>query len=219
MARPAHGLIEFRGVFGTIAAPIEEWSWGLRCDSTFTPSELSVIAGGASSAWQTHIAPVTPTNQALAAVRVMNIKGQDADDVAGRVTRNADGSMQLYELATGFPGTGQATNAPTQLAVVVSLLSARQGPRGKGRVFLPSPSIIPSTTDFAMTQSQALSLANAFKGFVNAINGVNGFANVAVVSSYGHASPVTAVKVGRVFDTMRSRRNRREEGYATVTLA
>jgi hypothetical protein len=79
-----------------------------------------------------------------------------------------------------------------------------------------------------MTVTNATSFANAVKALVNAVNTTAGTrtAGTVVIASGGSAlkgiapglRPVTGVSVGRVVDTMQSRRNALQESRVLVSL-
>jgi hypothetical protein len=112
---------------------------------------------------------------------------------------------------------------PLQVAFVVSLNTARRGPTGKGRCFLPCPgmALFPSDglTDAATAQAAAVSFAQLVSD-LNNVPGIDGVApKVTIASSKGYNSDVTSVRTGRVFDTMRSRRRSQEELYGADVAA
>jgi hypothetical protein len=105
---------------------------------------------------------------------------------------------------------------PRATAVCATLLTARAGATGKGRIFLPT-TILTLTESGRLQSTSAVTFANGVKGFINALNALAGV-DVGVVSSKGYISPVTAVKVGRTPDTLRSRRRSQGEVYQQVSL-
>lgn len=218
MVRPAHTLVEFSGVFGAVISPIEEWSFGLRCSGTVLPENLATVALACETAYGEYFPPVMRQDVTLTRTRVANIKGQDSDDVAGRIARNADGSYQLADEAGSITGSGTSgATLPTHVALAVSLTTARAGATGRGRIFVPFPSVALSTSRLVET-ADAQGLATRFRDFVTTINAIGILGPVSVVSSKGYATPVNGVRVGRVPDTQRSRRNRRDEGYASASF-
>ncbi len=194
---------------------MEEWSFGLRTipDAPLDKAELQGIAESARGGFgSSGLLGLMPANVVIQKVRAAWVKAD------GRVLQAGDGSYFQHDAPyggnDGVGGSG-THNMPTQVALVASLMTSRAGPTGKGRIFLPWPAITPGT-DFIITSAQAQTVANAVRTLVD---GISTFDNVvSVVSEKGYASPVTGVRVGRVPDTMRSRRHRRSEGYAIATL-
>lgn len=219
MVRPAHTLVEFSGVFGSLATPIEEWSFGLRCAGVVAPADLGVIALAAETAYTQTVRGLMPADVVLTRTRVANVQGNDADDAAGRIERNADGSYQLADEPGALAGTGTGgASMPTHVAVAVSLVTARPGATGRGRIFLP---MIADSLDGnrLLTAAAAGSVAGNVRDLVQTLNAIAFLGPVSVVSSKGYASAVTSIRCGRVPDTQRSRRHRREEGYVAAAFS
>lgn len=215
MPAPQHLRVEFRGVFGTALAPQEQWSFSLAHEdpaALVTEGDFVAAAGQASLAYAARIKVNMPSNVVLTEVRVARIKGQDADDVAGRVARRADGSLEQGVLAVTMPGEQGPINAPPQLALCVTLLTGRAGASGKGRFYLPMPAVVPSLDDRRLTEADANAWRNRAINLVQDLNGSIGFGSVVVASTKGYLSPVTHVRVGRAVDTIRSRRGKLPEG-------
>lgn len=118
-------------------------------------------------------------------------------------------------------GAGGPLLHPYNVSLCVSLVTERRGPTGKGRIYLPLPSLA--------VQPNGLCGNNAVQGvavsvqtLLNGLNNAPGFdvadSEVVVSSSKGYLSLVTGVRVGLVLDTIRSRRTALPEGYG-ATLA
>lgn len=202
MPKPAHMRATFSG---TIGNGLEEFAVNVN----FTPAvpgtdaELDEEAGVARTAFLTHLAPLYTNRLILTEARIASVDG------TGHYLTRDDGSYQVGINSTPQGGSGvTATNGiqALQVALCVTLLTARPGPTGKGRIFLPWPDTIGLGTDFRITEAQATTVATASKAFLNALKNVSESYKPAVVSSKGYASLITGVRVGRVPDTMRSRR-------------
>lgn len=106
---------------------------------------------------------------------------------------------------------------PPQVALVVSLQTARRGPGGKGRIYLPTPVL---TLD-AATMTVQLPVLESVRGsvatWINALNNAPGVdvlnLDACVSSTKGYNTRVDSVKLGRALDTMRSRRRALLEAY------
>lgn len=118
--------------------------------------------------------------------------------------------------AVPFVGTDTSGGYP-QIALVTSLRTAR--PRGlgsNGRNYWPSAASINFGTG-AIGATEATAIATAATVLVDAIND-QGIGVVCVASAVGNGllQPVTGVRVGRVMDTQRRRRNQLPELYGEV---
>lgn len=110
---------------------------------------------------------------------------------------------------------------PNQVTLVATLRTAiGRGLASKGRIFLPCPKIAVDNDGRISTTNQTAA-TNAVKALLDSLNTVESGLKVAIVSGTreGQVSDVTTVEVGRVYDTMRSRRTSLEEVPAPVALA
>jgi hypothetical protein len=113
----------------------------------------------------------------------------------------------LEDHPTATVGAGNGYVWP-QLALAISLRTdAARGPAHAGRFYLPCPQGAPYT-DGRYTIDQVSDIVAASTAFLDAINADDASWQVAVVSNVGsgHQRFVDHVQVGRVMDTMRSRR-------------
>lgn len=121
----------------------------------------------------------------------------------------------LHEFETPVAGEGNASQPP-QTAVAVTLRTAvRRGLAKSGRFYLPHLSYGPSS-DGRMLAGQAENIATATTTFLQAINPALGGNWAPAVTSdvrEGAIRKVTHCEVGRVLDTIRSRRSSLEEDY------
>lgn len=120
----------------------------------------------------------------------------------------------LHEFEDGVPGSGTSNNLPAQCAVAVTLrTAARRGLANSGRFFLPHVTLGPSN-DGLLLAGAAQGIATAATTFLDAINpALGGNWRPAVVSDVreGAMRAITHVEVGRVIDTIRSRRSSLDE--------
>lgn len=215
MAVPAHLLVTYRGIYGTVAAPLEEWSFSLKFENKVddTIERLQGFADGALSAgWTVHLDEVFPTDVRLTECRAAYILGSGLTQV------NSDGTyLQGVKANLDLPGVAVGANPlPLQTALCVSLQTARSGPTGKGRFYVPTPGVNLDSSH-VMPQGATEAYATAFGQFINGLETAMDRRCI-VASSKGYTSPVTSVRVGRVLDTMRSRREGQAEGYVTYGL-
>lgn len=224
MTVPTHTRITFSGVFGSTVSPVEIWSFNVHTGplSATTAANAATVATAARTAWQTNWGPLLSTDITLTRTRVAVV------DSNSRVAKDFDGSFKQGDNVTAGGGSvamPAASRMPTQAALVISLRSARADATGKGRFFLPFQ--MPNyalQTDFRLTSATADAVAAAAKAF---LNGVASAASAPIVvasgggkagGGTGYLSPVTSVRVGRVVDTMRSRRNAQLEAYSVLAL-
>jgi hypothetical protein len=106
---------------------------------------------------------------------------------------------------------------PPQVALAVSLNTSRRGATGRGRFYLPCPTVGLSTDTMVGDINGANSCRDSVKTWLDALNNEPGIDvvnfGVCVASSKGYNTAVTSVRVGRVLDTIRSRRRSLGEGY------
>lgn len=126
--------------------------------------------------------------------------------------------LDPFIIAVDQPGgnPGGLSQAP-QVAWAMSMGSARRGPTGKGRFYIPLPNVTPNSADGKVDAVAANNANNALKIFLDNLNntpGVDGQApKVVIASRKGYNSDVTTCRVGRVLDTVRSRRQAVGESY------
>jgi hypothetical protein len=120
------------------------------------------------------------------------------------------------------PGAAGGNNHPPQVALACSMQTARRGPSGRGRIFLPAPQIAVLAGTGLGDAAVILGVRDAFATLITNINNKAGIdanaSQVVVASSKGYNTDVTTVRVGRALDTIRSRRTSLDEKYTDVAL-
>lgn len=231
MPKPAHARLTWSGTFGSTTSPAEIWAFGLNTEPLdVAVFEAQTLVAALSTAWSTHLSPIMSTDVALTNVRAAAVAE------TGLVQRTAAGAYMQRDSGTSDTGDqppSVGTRMPISTALCVSLMTPRAGVTGKGRFFLPFPAQTPIEADFRISTSRIAALADACKGFVNAVNAATAAAQPGgtlsgqvVVASGGSVieglpptlTQVTGIRVGRVPDTMRSRRGALREGYEVRTL-
>lgn len=214
MVYPAHTRITFSGVFGSQTSPQEEWSFSLKHDEVVALEAKATRDAAVAQLrgfFETRLKPMFPSNVVLTRTRIECMAGSTVKRDAAAEYLQSDDNVVVG-------GALGAINMPTQIALCVSLYTLRNDASGKGRVFLPWPGWSPDVSNRLLPVDVTQEAAQRMRGLINDINGALGFGNVSVVSSKGFINPVVGVRVGRVPDTIRSRRDRRDEGYVTRTL-
>lgn len=196
----------------------EEWSIGLRMlangfDGTQEDQQnrLDLVRAAFESWW-------TGQNVISSACTVQTLK-------LNRIDTNG---KYLYDYTIrhdyATPLTAPQTSThPNQVSLVATLETGlTRGLAHRGRLFLPVPPM-PVGTDGRMSQANAAGAATKVAELITALNGVAITDDVVVMSQVnaGASRPVTGVSVGRVLDTMRSRRTSLAEGreLAAVTAS
>lgn len=117
------------------------------------------------------------------------------------------------------PSIGIASGAsyPTEVAVCVSLQTAGAGRSARGRLYWPNPTVLGGTTGGRISSTFRDDMCAAAQGYLTAT--VDG-ALFPIVASPRKPSqqPVTAVRVGDVFDSQRRRRDRIPEAYKVLPV-
>jgi hypothetical protein len=171
-----------------------------------------VLTTSLGSAWLNHLRPIHPGYVHLRTVETREITASGAE------LKNEAGAFvgQGFAGNVASPGTSAFTAVyPPQTALVVSLVTGRAGPTGKGRFYLPPVGFALQTTDFMLSESNRTTVLTAVQGFLNAVVTTVGMP-LSVFSSKNYSSPVTGVKIGRTLDSQRSRRRSMTEGYGST---
>lgn len=180
-------------------------------------STLTAVAGIVSAWWNN--ATAGAGSGAIQAARLTGIK-LNRIGIDGRYV---DPVTMEHTYPTAIAGINSAVVAP-QLAVVATLRTAiERGRASKGRMYLPPTQAISALVagDGRSSAAQALQQANGVKALITSLNSTYtaiGRVGVASDAGAGRFEHVTAVSVGRVPDTMRSRRSTQDEDYQTVTV-
>jgi len=148
-------------------------------------------------------------------------------DASGKYADN-----EVHTVPVSNTTSGQAAgNIASQLALAVTLRTARERGRGsRGRFYLPPLGVFSGLgTDGRLTTVQAAAVATSAKSLIESINltywardgGLRPAMMVGVASDVGSGifEAATRVEVGRVPDTIRSRRSSLAEDHQEVTIA
>ena len=196
--------------FGDAYSQQEEWSTGVRLNGVAAPSPAQLDSLDAAFAALFSSGALETSG----AVRYLGVKSAP-QDVAGLYPANASALIKLR--AQPLVGGSQGMGLP-QATIVATLTTAT--PRGlanEGRMYLPATAHTP-TIEGRISSAQATAVASAVVTFVNAVDAV-GIGTVSVFSKVlaGAVRDVTGVRIGRVIDTQRRRRNRIPELYVRAS--
>jgi hypothetical protein len=124
-----------------------------------------------------------------------------------------------YNYSPANVGTANVYMAPQVTLAVTTLTSQARGRAARGRFYLP-PILKTMQTDGRISAAEADAVEGVAKTWLLAINATAQVDNVAVMSKLGTGTTnvVNAVGVGRVMDTMRSRRRSLAEGRTPLAL-
>lgn len=206
-----HSRVTFGGDLGTGSNP-EHWTCSLRLGYNGTDGMISSPGPGeeqgivnALKAWIQN--PNMGINQ-LATMRFVKFAWLDA---AGHYLEDAS----IYELPATIKGSASPLSIkPFQVAMVCTLHTGKRGAQNRGRFYVPLPSITVGP-DGLFPAADIAGITTATASLISEINAqLMQACQVIVASSKGHGSYVTGVSVGRVPDTVRSRRRSLLEGYA-----
>lgn len=189
---------------------VESWSCSLHVDA---PSGLNLAASNFLAPLQAWFGAVGTKNSVQA--KLDEVKFNQINPVTARYTLPTSNNLLQMDASTGNTSAG-----PGQNSLVISFRTALDRGRGHvGRIYPPTGAIA-VTSDGRVASADASALAGTTATLLNAINSTVavGAGRVVVFSKIGQlVEPVTAVRVGRVMDTMRSRRaSQLEDGQTTV---
>jgi hypothetical protein len=123
---------------------------------------------------------------------------------------------------SGLQAPAGTNRLPEHLALCVSLLTGLPGRSNRGRVFLGGLATAVMGADARVVPTVRDGLAAGYARFVRDVRDkplAPDEMDVAVVSpTKGTSRPVTAVRVGNIFDVMNSRRSRLQEVYASANI-
>lgn len=199
-----------RLVFSGTLYGTEGWSMGLTMgheglgDGT-NPSSVDEAIVTAATAFFSSWAVAAPVHLTTIKYNLIGVNGRYYEPTAS--TR--------YDYAEPIVGGATSALPIPQATVCVSLMTSNsRGPAHAGRFFMPGPGVS-CTTDGRLTVANATNFASLATDFLNDLNAVDTSYLAAVVSNVGIGAQnlIDHVRVGRVIDTMRSRRTSLVEDY------
>lgn len=121
------------------------------------------------------------------------------------------------------PLTGRAVGnmLPSQCSVAVSLTAGTRpdGRPFKGRFYLPTPHVAALDPSGLLPSASTTNLAIMLRDWLDSLTSLGHYPSVWSRTVDDLVNPVTLVRVGNRVDTIRSRRNRFPETYASEALA
>lgn len=125
-------------------------------------------------------------------------------------------NMGQVRVAEALVGTNAGASMPPQNAIVVSLRTALFTRAGRGRFFLPAPSVNSVDTGRILAATVS-SCATAAQKMIQSLNGA-GYTVCVYHRSTRTTDAVTSVDVGNVFDTQRRRRDKLVETRTSLSV-
>jgi hypothetical protein len=129
-----------------------------------------------------------------------------ATAVAYELNPATDKATDRDQTGLGFSGTALDDPLPQEVAVVASLRSGLPGPSGRGRAYLPGPTVASVTATGRLDGVARNDFAKAVAGYLTAMH-----TNLYLPVLHKHGSvdrTIISVDVGDVFDAQRRRRDK-----------
>jgi hypothetical protein len=205
-------------VLGDSWVQTETWQFGVRAlveGGANQPDDQQLLANALASATQTFFSNANvkiSNNCRLTAIKCASI------NTDGHYSYTSPPGLYVYPTPIVGPTSGAAV-VPQATIAVTTLTPQSRGRASKGRFYLP-PSVMAFSTDGRLSSVAADDIETAARTWLLAINSTAQVSAVAVMSKLGSGTTntVNAVGVGRVVDTMRSRRRSLQEGRTPLAL-
>lgn len=178
----------------------ESWSCSLHFHNTGSAVPMPASAYSAAiEAWMTRV-----TSHISAAAQLKEVKFNKIDPTTGKYTSQTSNNHVLVSVIKGAQ-----LSAPGQISLAVSTRTALTRGRGHAGRFYP-PNGMPQAigvADGTATASFAEAIGDSAATMIDALHAVDPMFRAVVFSKAGQSVEViTHLAVGRVWDTMRSRR-------------
>lgn len=149
--------------------------------------------------------------------RVTGLSTTQLDDNTGKNRARA-------ESAVSFIGTGAGNAISPRVSIVISLVTALPTRAGRGRLFLPAPTLAQMDANGALLPAAQTTLSTNFAAFVTAMHSIAPIQVYHAQFQVGGPNPipsgteVTSVKVGSILGTQRRRTNKQVNAYVSHTV-
>lgn len=207
MPVPSHFKIVFRGIFTSTP---EEWSFGLHYSRDVDLTADAEVSDISDSAVTSAITDLLGTAGGMFSDATVCTEWR-----AYVIGTNGlmQGNPKIVTLASPGVGGTATKKYPPQVALAVTTVAVNRGPARFGRFYLPGVNL-GMDNDHRLTVSNANAVADAASQFLKDVSGAidlpldTGSAAGLNISSLngGVKQEIDHVEVGRVFDTLRSRR-------------
>ena len=210
-----HTKITFGGDLGTGTNP-EGWTCSLHIGGDGVNAQVSSQTDGEQAGIVQALKDwIANPNMGINQLATMRFVKFAFIDPAGRYAEDA----KRYDLPATIKGTaGPSAVKPFQVAHCLTLHTGKRGAQNRGRFYSPLPTLTLSPDGLVgLADCEAIGTATA--SLLSQINlTLFNDTKLIVASSKGHNSFVTGVTVGRVLDTVRSRRRSLKESYPADTV-
>jgi hypothetical protein len=211
MPVPKHFRFSFRGIFTNTP---EQWNFGFNMSTLLTdipdPGVDDITTEDVTSAFQTFIAG--PSDAAISE----RVKAMDWRAYLIGTDGRMEGNPLFVDVSTESIQGSAANRYPPQVALAVTLVGANRGPARFGRFFIPGPAEALGT-DMRLSVASATGYAEAATNFMKDVSDTLDFSlansssglNISSRGSGGEGTKqeIDHIEVGRVLDTLRTRRN------------
>lgn len=207
-----HLKITASGILGSVATPIDEFSYSINMSVLLTQANANWEAAvkDAIVAFHGRAGTMICSQAILRQVKIAHI-GPDGKYVG-------DGPLATFAVNT--PGNAPWVGLPYQCALAVSLGAQGDSRRAKGRFYLPLPCTPAGDVTNTIPLASQNSIADSVKTLLDTLNdAVSDVDRVVVASSLDGNHYVNTIRVGNVVDTIRSRRNQTPEVYQLRAIA
>lgn len=220
MAYLPHHRVTFKGEFKTslLAEPYETWNTSLafRGGEGLLAADRQSLVNDLAADFKTFLQANASTGMSTSTY--FTECRLDAIGTDGKITQDA----VLANETVGWGGNGGGVLVPPQCALVLTLDTGVRGRSRFGRMYLPFQALTLGLDGRITEASQQNILTTAATFINNASNavGIDLGWEACVASNVGSGSlnRVQAVRVGRVVDTMRSRRRSMDEAYKSASV-
>lgn len=220
----AHLRISAIGAFEDASgAAVDIFSYGLSMGHPGSSADADPAAVLTILEDSTFWPPVDAAFRAFHATANLHISPQCVLQMVKIAGIGADGTYlgPPVELVSNTPGGGTGNTYPSQVALCMTQDGPAATHRQHGRFYAPGIGD-GLDTDWRMPASQQAQALTAQHTLVTALNTAAGSTSFRVViasqKGSGHNVLVEQLRVGRVYDTQRRRRNALEEDYAAVAV-
>jgi hypothetical protein len=199
------------------SASILDWSIGLHV--TAATGQAAVLSAAVRDAFLDMWNGVPAGTDAVKTLYAIDTLADDA--VASELDSSAAHQVQQGITTINLAGTAAGEPLPPQVAVVLSKTSDLPTRRGRGRAYMPPPTVDSMNSGKMATASRDI-FAAGWKNFMTNLSSAAGGAYVPVIShgKFPPAAPTpfNQIKVGDVFDTQRNRRNKLKEAFSVLSF-
>jgi len=134
---------------------------------------------------------------------------------------NTGKNVARAESVVSFVGTGAGNAISPRVSIVISLVTALPTRAGRGRLYLPAPTLAQMDANGALLAAAQTTLSTNFAAFVTAMHSIAPIVVYHGITTPGGPNPVpsgtevTSVKVGSILGTQRRRTNKQINSYVS----